>query len=234
MNLNHYISQTGLCSRRNATVLIKGGQVSINNFVIKDPAYQVKKTDVVRYKKRVIKPEEKIYILLNKPMGYVTTTADELGRKTVLDLISGADKKRLFPIGRLDKETTGLIILTNDGQLSQQLAHPRYEIKKVYHAILDKPLTHEHALQLKKGFRLRDGIIRIDGLSYPDSKNKNVVKVTLHSGKKRIVRRMFEHLEYMVRKLDRTNYAGLTQKGLRVGMWRNLTDEEIQNLRIRS
>lgn len=228
MHLNHYLAQTGLASRRKAVELIKAGQVTINNFVIKDPAYLVKKTDIIRYKKRIIRPEEKLYILLNKPKGYLTTTADEQGRKTVIDLLGKVTKKRLFPIGRLDKETAGLIVLTNDGELAQKLSHPRYEIKKVYQVVLDKPLAIEDAQKLRKGLRLRDGIARIDALSFPKVKNKKIVRIALHSGKKRIIRRIFEHLDYKVSNLDRINYANLTQKRLNKGSWRYLNEKEIE------
>jgi 23S rRNA pseudouridine2605 synthase len=231
MHLNHYLSLAGLASRRKAADLIKSGKISINNFIVKDPAYLIKETDVVRYKKRIVKPEEKLYILLNKPQGYVTTTSDEQGRKTVIDLLGNATKKRLFPIGRLDKETAGLIIMTNDGELAQKLSHPRYEIKKVYQVVLDKPLTIEHAHKLRKGLRLRDGIARIDALSFPEVKNKKIVRISLHSGKKRIIRRIFEHLDYKVSNLDRINYANLTQKRLNKGSWRYLNEKEIEYLK---
>ncbi len=230
MHLNHFLAQAGICSRRNAAELIKSGQVRVNNTVKKEPGYLVKPTDVVKYKNRIVKPQEKIYILLNKPTGYITTTADELGRKTILHLIPKAMEKRLFPVGRLDKDTTGLILLTNDGDLAQKLAHPRYEIKKVYEATLDKSLATEDAAQIRKGVKLRDGKALIDALSFSDLKNKKIVKVTLHSGKKRIIRRIFEHCDYEVRKLDRINYAGLTQRGLKRGAWRYLNAKEIEKI----
>ncbi len=171
-----------------------------------------------------------MYILLNKPKGYITTTADERERKTVIDLLGGVTKKRLFPIGRLDKETTGLIVLTNDGELAQKLSHPRYKIKKVYQVVLDKPLDLSDAQRLRKGLKLRDGIARIDALSFPEVKNKKIVRITLHSGKKQIIRRMFKRLEYTVRNLDRINYANLTQKGLQKRSWRYLNKKEIEYL----
>lgn len=231
MFLNHYLAQAGICSRRKAIEFIKAGLVSINNAVITTPTYQVKPTDTVRYKKRVINLEQPIYILLNKPSGYISTTADELGRQTIFDLISVAKKKRLFPIGRLDKETTGLIVLTNDGNLAQKLSHPQYAIKKVYDATLDKPFELALLKKVKKGIRLRDGIARVDSATVPDLKKRQVVRVALHSGKKHIIRRIFEALEYKVKKLDRINYAGLTKKGLKRGAWRYLKKEEIEKLR---
>jgi len=231
MHLNHYLAQAGICSRRNAAQLIKEGHVYVNGAIQKDPSYQVQETDSVKYKGRIVKLLQKVYILLNKPAGYVTTTADEMGRKTILDLLPKKAQKGLFPVGRLDMDTTGLILLTNDGDLAQKLAHPSYEIKKVYEATLDKPLTSQHAAIIRKGVKLRDGKATVDALSFPNLKNRRIVKVSLHSGKKRIIRRIFGHFEYEVRKLDRINYAGLTQRGLKRGAWRQLSEREIDKIR---
>jgi 23S rRNA pseudouridine2605 synthase len=229
--LNHYLAQAGICSRRKAVALIKEGLVSINNAIITTPTYQVKPTDVVRYKKRVIKPDPYIYVLVNKPAGYVSTTADEMGRNTVLDLVPLAQKKRLYPIGRLDKETTGLIVLTNDGSLAQKLSHPTFEIQKVYQATLDQPCLPDHIQKIKKGIRLKDGIARVDSVNIPNLKNRQIVRIALHSGKKHIIRRIFEALDLKVKKLDRINYAGLTQKDLKPGAWRYLKEDEVENLK---
>jgi 23S rRNA pseudouridine2605 synthase len=230
MHLNHYLAQAGLFSRRNAAILIKSGQVYVNDVIQKDPSYQVKENDAVKYKGRLIKLQSKIYILLNKPAGYVTTTADEMGRKTIFNLLPKKLQKGLFPVGRLDMDTTGLILLTNDGELAQKLAHPHYEIKKVYEATLDKPLSSLHAAAIKKGIKLKDSKATVDALSFPSLKNKRIVKITLHSGKKRIIRRIFGHFNYEVRKLDRINYAGLTQRGLKPGAWRYLSNREIEKI----
>jgi 23S rRNA pseudouridine2605 synthase len=229
MVLNHYLAQAGICSRRKAVQLIKDSLVTVNGVVVTNPAYQVKETDAVKCNNKLIKHQEKIYLLLNKPKGYVTTASDELGRKTVFDLVSLAHKTRLFTVGRLDKDTTGLIVLTNDGDLAQKLAHPRYQIKKIYEATLDKPLPEEDMLIIKKGIRLRDGIIKVDALASFD--RGMTIKVTLHSGKKRVIRRIFEALDYKVKKLDRINYAGLAKKGLQPGAWRFLTAAEISLLK---
>ena len=231
MHLNHYIAQAGICSRRKAVDLIKAGDITVNNKPMIKPSYQVKESDTVRYKKRIIKAESFAYIMLNKPKGVITTAIDQHGRKTVFDCIKRGPKVRLFAIGRLDKDTTGLLLLTNDGALTQKLAHPKYNVKKVYHVTLDKSLEKLDAQKIMRGLRLRDGIARVDHITHPNAKNKTIVKITLHSGKKLIIRRIFEHLHYFVRKLDRINYAGLTKKALKSGQWRYLTKNEIQNLK---
>lgn len=227
MRLNHYIAQAGICSRRKAAELIKDGHVSVNNAIVTEPYYVVQSKDVVRYKKKVVKAESFTYILLNKPAGVITTTADEKGRISITDLIP---KKvgRVFPVGRLDKDTTGLILLTNDGELAQKLAHPKFDVKKVYRATVDRPVLHKDMLAMRKGIRTRYGRLKADAVSWPNLKNRAIVQITLHSGKKRIIRRLLEHFDYKVRKLDRIGYAGLTKKGLKPGQWRTVNLDEIQ------
>lgn len=230
MVLNKYIAHAGICSRRKAVELIKEGLVTVKGVVIKDPAYDVIADDVVKVQGKVIRQEAKVYILLNKPNGYITTVSDERGRKTVMELITNAPRVRIYPVGRLDRATTGLLVMTNDGEFMERLAHPRYEVEKIYHAVLDKELTHDHMQQISRGVRLIDGKVKIDSISYIPEKDKRHIKISIHSGKNRIIRRIFEHFEYNVVTLDRVNYAGLTKKGLSVGRWRYLTSEEIAQL----
>lgn len=227
--LNKFIAQSGLCSRRNAELLIKSGDITINGHKITDLTYRVKPTDAVKYKNKIIKPQKKVYILLNKPKGYITTVADEKNRLTVLDLIPIKIKERLYPVGRLDKDTTGLLLITNDGELAQKLSHPSYEIQKVYQVTLDKPLTQEEFQKIKHGVRLEDGFIKPDSIKYQGNK-LNSLTMTIHSGKNRIVRRIFEHFDYKAIKLDRIGYAGLSKKSLSQGAWRYLNQKEINSL----
>lgn len=229
MKLNHYLARSGVCSRRNALFLIQQGDVAVNNVTVKKPGYTVQQSDVVTYKKKVLTLEQPIYLLINKPAGYVTTAADEQGRKTIFNLLPSNIRARLFAVGRLDQDTTGILLLTNDGELAQQLAHPRYQVSKGYKVTLDRPLTPEDARTLKKGVRLRDGRAAFDKcIIHP--KAKQIATVFIHSGKKRIIRRLFAHLNYQVRKLDRVSFAGLTARGLKVGAWRLLTTKEIEQL----
>jgi 23S rRNA pseudouridine2605 synthase len=230
--LAKYIADAGICSRRKAQELIKNGLVTVNKQVAKELAYRVLAKDVVTVDGTTIKPiKNKLYILLNKPKDYITTVADEAGRRTVMDLLEGV-KERVYPVGRLDRNTTGLLILTNDGEFSNCLTHPRYEVEKVYLVGLDKPLTHEHAQQaLEEGVQLEDGVSTFDSITYVPRTLKKQVHVTLHSGRNRVVRRMFESLGYDVLKLDRVSIAGLTKDGLRLGMWRYLTSDEVQELK---
>lgn len=225
-----YLTQSGYCSRRQAAELIKSGKVKVNGHVMVEPWYEVKNTDKVQVGKTTIFQPPKDYILLNKPAGYVTTLSDEQGKKTVTMLIQGASKLRVYPVGRLDKDTKGLLLFTNDGELAHRLAHPKYEIEKVYVASLHEPLKLEHLEALQKGVRLEDGFVKPDAISYIPGRSHNNIRVKIHSGKKRIVRRLFEHFDYHVTKLDRIRYAGLTQKGLSVGSWRKLNQKEIEKL----
>lgn len=228
--LNTYLAHAGVCSRRKAVELIASGVVRVNQKIVKDAGYRVQPEDVVEVSDKVIQPEEHVYVLLNKPKDYVTTVSDERGRKTVMELVADAGKERLYPIGRLDRTTTGLLLLTNDGAFAQRLAHPRYEVEKVYTVTLDRNLTSADMQAIMKGVRLEDGIVQVDDIAYTGTTKKEIT-VVLHSGKYRIVRRLFEHFEYTVRKLDRVGYAGLTKKRLPVGSWRYLTKGEVVALK---
>lgn len=229
--LNKYLSHAGVCSRRQAVEQIKAGQIKVNDVVVREPWYNVHKGDRVLYKEKVVSPGKRIYILLNKPIDCVTTLSDQQGRRTVMNLVEDAVKDRVYPVGRLDRMTTGLLLITNDGQLTQDLAHPRNEVKKLYSIVLDRPLSHEDYQIIRGGIRLKDGVTNVDSIYYVPGKRKNHVKVQLHSGKNRIVRRIFEHFGYNVLKLDRVNYAGLAKSGLPVGRWRFLTQQEVRDLK---
>lgn len=230
IRLNRYIANAGICSRREADDLISSGQISVNGKIVAEMGYKVRPTDVVKYGKKALNPEKMVYILINKPKDYITTTDDPEERKTVLDLIKGACSERVYPVGRLDRNTTGLLLLTNDGELAEKLTHPSSGIKKIYQAEIDKPITTEDFEALQAGVELEDGFIRPDevGLVTPDAQ---VVGLEIHSGRNRIVRRMFEHLGYEVQKLDRTVFAGLNKKDLPRGKWRFLTEKEVIKLK---
>jgi len=231
MPLNKYLSFAGICSRRKAVEFIKAGLVKVNGEVVKIPERRVADDDKVQFKNKLIVPDKKIYVLLNKPKDYVTTLSDQQDRKTVMDLVGGATKKRIYPVGRLDRATTGLLLITNDGQLTQKLAHPKYEVKKVYAVVLNRPLKFDDLKQIHDGVKLKDGATKVDRIHHVVGKSKTHVKVELHSGKNRIVRRLFEHFGYGVVKLDRINYAGLTKRGIKLGQWRLLTSAEIKQLK---
>lgn len=230
MQLNKYLAQAGVASRRNAVELIKKGSVRINNTVIKDPSHRVLKADVVTVNGKRVIAQEPLYILLNKPAGYITTTADEKGRDTVMDLLGKSFKQRLYPVGRLDRNTTGLLLLTNDGEVAQRLAHPKYEVKKIYQVVLHKPFTETDRNRIAKGIKLEDGFVSVDRISYGLGPKKNQVRITLHSGKNRIVRRIFEEVGYQVKKLDRIALASLSKKGIARGDWRKLRKKEVDQL----
>lgn len=228
MRLNKYIAHCGISSRRQAVEFVKKGEVTVNGEVIKEPFYLVQPTDKVTYKGKLIKPEaHKVYLLMNKPKGYLTTVSDDRGRKTVMELLKGKVEERIFPVGRLDRATTGLLLLTNDGDLAKKLAHPSHKVKKVYHAVLDKPLAKVDLEKIRKGVELEDGVAQVDGVDYVKDAPKNEVGIELHSGKNRIVRRIFEHVGYNVERLDRVYYAGLTKKDLPRGFFRHLTEKEV-------
>ncbi|CAG5009835.1 hypothetical protein DYBT9275_04579 [Dyadobacter sp. CECT 9275] len=230
IRLNRYIANAGICSRREADDLISSGQISVNGKTVTEMGYKVQLSDVVKYGKRALNPEKMVYILINKPKDYITTTDDPEERKTVLDLIEGACQERVYPVGRLDRNTTGLLLLTNDGELAEKLTHPSSGIKKIYQAELDKPITNEDFELLQHGLELEDGFIHPDevGIVTPDAM---VVGLEIHSGRNRIVRRMFEHLGYEVQKLDRTVFAGLNKKDLPRGKWRFLSEKEVIKLK---
>ncbi|OSZ82324.1 hypothetical protein CAP35_03390 [Chitinophagaceae bacterium IBVUCB1] len=226
MTLNKYIAHSGTCSRREAADMVKQGKVKVNGELMLDPGYRVQEFDVVTIAGKKLTPQKgRVYILLNKPKGYITTTDDPQGRDTVMDLVMGAEIDRLYPVGRLDRNTTGLLLLTNDGDLAQRLSHPSYETKKVYQVTLTKPLTKKDFEAILAGLELEDGKVQVDALSYLDEKNE--LGIEIHSGRNRIVRRIFESLGYEVDKLDRVMYAGLTKKNLPRGKWRFLQEKEI-------
>ncbi|NNF34944.1 MAG: rRNA pseudouridine synthase [Saprospiraceae bacterium] len=228
MRLNKFIAHSGVCSRRKAADLVKAGEIEVNGKVEINPAVEVSSEDVVTYKGKVLKPEQrKVYILLNKPKNTVTTLKDEKGRRTVMDILRNKVKERIYPVGRLDRATTGLLLLTNDGDLAKKLSHPSHKVKKYYHVVLDKDVSEEHLEQIKKGLQLEDGLAIVDEADYIKGKGKAEVGLEIHIGKNRIVRRIFEHLGYRVIKLDRTYYAGLTKKDLPRGWHRLLTKQEV-------
>ena len=228
MRLNKYVAHCGVCSRRQAADFIKLGQVTVNGQTVLEPFYQVKKGDKISYNGKPIQPEERmVYILMNKPKGLITTVKDERERQTVLDLVKPKVKERIYPVGRLDRDTTGLLLLTNDGELAKKLAHPSHRVQKFYHVVLNRPLTLKDLEKIREGLELEDGPAKIDGIDYIQDKGKDEVGVEIHIGKNRIVRRIFEHLGYTVMKLDRTYYAGLTKKDLPRGQFRFLTQREI-------
>lgn len=227
-SLTKYIAQSGVCSRRRAVDLIQDRVVLVNNTIVTEPGYRVQPTDMVLVKGELVSAPKKVYVLLNKPKDYITTLADEKGRKMVTDLLWPHVKERIYPVGRLDRSTTGVLLLTNDGDLAQKLSHPRYEVAKVYHVCLDGSLKHQDYVAIKEGIRLYDGLVQVDYIEYLQKKSD--IMIEIHNGKNRIIRRLFEHLGYQVKKLDRVQYAGLTKSGLTVGNWRYLTSLEISAL----
>ncbi|WP_430405660.1 pseudouridine synthase [Fluviicola sp.] len=233
IRLNKYLSNAGVCSRREADVLIQTGVVSVNGQIITEMGYKIKKGDKVQYDGETINAEIKRYVLLNKPKGFITTMDDPLGRKTVMGLIINACKERVYPVGRLDRDTTGLLLFTNDGDMAKKLTHPRYEATKIYHVEADKPVQAEHLEMLMRGIELEDGRIQADKAEYvKDGKSSREVGIEIHSGKNRIVRRMFEKLGYEVVKLDRVQFASLTKKDLPRGYYRHLTEKEVHFLKM--
>ena len=228
MRLNKYVAHCGICSRRQAAEYVKQGEVSVNGEKITEPGYQVKEGDQVAFRGKPIRPEKKlVYILLNKPKDYITTVKDDRGRRTVLDLLGGRIEERIFPVGRLDRATTGLLLLTNDGELAEKLAHPSNKVNKLYHVVLDTPLSTADLEKIRNGLKLEDGKATVDAVDYVQGKKKNEIGIELHIGRNRIVRRIFEHLGYKVVRLDRVYYAGLTKKDLPRGRWRHLEEKEV-------
>lgn len=232
IRLNKYLANAGVCSRREADDFITAGVVTVNGQVVTELGTKVKRGDEVRFHDQTISIERKIYILLNKPKDYVTTVEDPQDRKTVMELVKGACKERIYPVGRLDRNTTGVLLLTNDGELASKLTHPRFLKKKIYHVRLDKSLTAADMEQLATGIQLEDGEIHADEISYTSDTDKSLVGVEIHSGRNRIVRRMFEAIGYRVLRLDRVQFAGLTKKNVRRGDWRFLTEKEVNMLRM--
>lgn len=232
MPLNKYLAHCGICSRRDAIDLIEKGTVKVNGKVITEPGFKVQPEDEVKYNNhKIFVTKDLVYILLNKPKDYLTTTDDPQGRKTVLQLIASATSQRIYPIGRLDRNTSGVLLFTNDGDLTQQLSHPSYEVRKIYEVKLDKPLTKADFEKILSGLVLEDGKVNVDALAYADIKDKAVIGIELHSGRNRIVRRIFEHLGYDVKGLDRVMYAGLTKKNVDRGKWRYLSEREVRALK---
>jgi pseudouridine synthase len=232
MPLNKFIAHAGVCSRRDAAELVKSGKVTVNGQQILEPGFKVNGTEEVKVNgKKISARKNLVYILLNKPKDYLTTVEDPQGRKTVLDIVRNATTERIYPVGRLDRNTTGVLLLTNDGELAQKLSHPSYQVKKIYEVKLDKPLTKKDFDTLLKGITLEDGFIAPDALAYADAKDRSVIGIEIHSGRNRIVRRLFEHLGYDVRALDRVMYANLTKKNVERGKWRFLTEKEVRLLK---
>jgi 23S rRNA pseudouridine2605 synthase len=232
MPLNKFIAHAGVCSRRDAADMVKSGKVVVNGQLVKEPGFKVSQQDEVKVNgKKISARKNLVYILLNKPKDYITTTEDPEGRKTVLDIVRHATTERVYPIGRLDRNTTGVLLLTNDGELAQKLAHPSYQVKKIYEVKLDKPLVKKDFDTIMNGITLEDGLITPDALAYADPKDKSVIGIEIHSGRNRIVRRIFEQLGYDVRNLDRVMYANLTKKNVERGKWRLLSEKEIRLLK---
>ena len=232
VRLNKFLANAGVCSRREADEYIQAGNVTVNGEVVKELGTKILRTDVVTFGGRTVTLEKKVYVLLNKPKDYVTTSDDPQQRKTVMDLVKDVCPERIYPVGRLDRNTTGVLLLTNDGDLASKLTHPSFLKKKVYHVFLDKNVTAHDMQQIAEGIELEDGEIHADAIEYPDEHDKSQVGIEIHSGKNRIVRRIFEHLGYRVIKLDRVQFAGLTKKALRRGDWRFLTEKEVEMLRM--
>ncbi len=234
IRLNKFLANAGICSRREADEFITAGVVSVNGQVVTELGTKIKRSDEVKFHDQPVSIEQKVYVLLNKPKDCVTTSDDPQERKTVLDIVKGACKERIYPVGRLDRNTTGVLLLTNDGDLASKLTHPKYLKKKIYHVFLDKNVTKADLDQIASGITLDDGEIHADAISYASDTDKSQVGIEIHSGKNRIVRRIFESLGYRVIKLDRVYFAGLTKKGLRRGDWRYLTEREVNMLRMGS
>ncbi|MCW3118819.1 MAG: pseudouridine synthase [Chitinophagaceae bacterium] len=232
MPLNKFIAHCGVCSRRDAAEMIKSGKVKVNNILVTEPGHKVTDKDEVRVNgKKVFRAKNLVYILLNKPKDYITTTADPQNRKTVIDLIIKATPERIYPVGRLDRNTSGVLLFTNDGELAQKLTHPSNEVKKIYAVTLNKPLEKKDFDKILNGVSLEDGPASVDVLAYADITDKTQLGVEIHSGRNRIVRRIFEHLGYDVKNLDRVMFAGLTKKNVERGKWRFLSEKEVRDLK---
>ncbi|MBR0188069.1 MAG: RNA-binding S4 domain-containing protein [Prevotella sp.] len=232
LRLNKFLANAGVCSRREADEFIQAGVVSVNGEIVTELGTKILRTDVVKFHDQPVNIEKKVYVLLNKPKDYVTTSDDPQQRKTVMDLVKNACPERIYPVGRLDRNTTGVLLLTNDGDLASKLTHPKYLKKKIYHVYLDKNVTAHDLAQIAEGIQLEDGEIKADDVQYAHPTDKKQVGIEIHSGKNRIVRRIFESLGYRVQKLDRVQFAGLTKKNLKRGDWRYLTEEEVDRLRM--
>ena len=232
LRLNKFLANAGVCSRREADEFIQAGVVSVNGTIVTELGTKVLRTDEVKFHDQPVTIEKKVYVLLNKPKDYVTTSDDPQNRKTVMDLVKDACRERIYPVGRLDRNTTGVLLLTNDGDLASKLTHPQYLKKKIYHVFTDKNVTAADIRQIAEGIQLEDGEIHADAIEYASETDKKQVGIEIHSGKNRIVRRIFESLGYHVLKLDRVYFAGLTKKNVKRGDWRFLTEEEVNMLRM--
>jgi 23S rRNA pseudouridine2605 synthase len=233
IRLNKYISNSGICSRREADVLIAAGSAMVNGKIITEMGYKVQLTDEVRFDGALINPETKRYVLLNKPKNYITTMDDERGRKTVMELVHMAAKERIYPVGRLDRNTTGLLLFTNDGELAKKLTHPKHNVRKLYHASLDRKFALKDLQTLSSGdFHVEGKKVFIDDVAFVEGESKTEVGIEIHSGRNRIVRKIFETLGYKVVKLDRVIFAGMTKKNIQRGHWRHLTEQEVNNLKM--
>ena len=230
IRLNKYIANSGVCSRREADTYIEHGSVEVNGKLVTEMGYKVQPDDVVRFDGTSISPEQKRYILLNKPKNYITTMDDDRGRKTVMELVANASKERIYPVGRLDRNTTGLLLFTNDGDLAKKLTHPKHNVRKLYHASLDRKLDLKDLEKLRGEVIIEGRKVFIAAVSYVDGQPKTEVGIEIHSGRNRIVRKIFEHVGYKVNKLDRVIFAELTKKNLPRGRWRELTNLELANL----
>jgi 23S rRNA pseudouridine2605 synthase len=232
MPLNKFIAHSGISGRREAAEMVKAGKVKVNNELVTEPGHKVSSSDEVRVNgRKIFLAKNLVYILLNKPKDYITTTDDPQNRKTVLDLIARATPERVYPVGRLDRNTSGVLLFTNDGELAQKLTHPSNDIKKIYAVTLDKPLEKKDFDKILAGVKLEDGMASVDVLAYADMKDKTQLGVEIHSGRNRIVRRIFEALGYDVRGLDRVTFAGLTKKNVERGKWRFLSEKEVRDLK---
>ncbi|QNL23229.1 rRNA pseudouridine synthase [Hyphobacterium sp. CCMP332] len=230
IRLNRYISNSGICSRREADKLIADGEVKVNGKVVMELGTKVGKDDRVEFKGKVIQPEKYVYLLLNKPKGFITTLSDPKDRKTVMELVSKATEQRIYPVGRLDRMTTGVLLFTNDGDFAQKLIHPSMAVPKIYEVVLNRALKDEDLEKIKEGTELEDGVVKVDDIAIVSSDAKSV-GVKIHSGKNRVIRRLFEHYHYQVEKLDRVMFAGLDKKGISRGQWRYLSEKEIIRLK---
>jgi 23S rRNA pseudouridine2605 synthase len=232
IRLNKYIANAGICSRREADTFINAGSVTVNGKVVTEMGYKVNPSDEVRFDGSLISPERKRYVLLNKPKNYITTMDDDRDRRTVMDLVANATSERVYPVGRLDRNTTGLLLFTNDGELAKKLTHPKHKVRKLYHVSLNRKLEKNDLVKISENFMLDGKMVFVDAISYIENESKTEVGIEIHSGRNRIVRKIFEHFGYTVVKLDRVIFAGLTKKNLPRGHWRLLTEQEIINLKM--
>lgn len=229
MKLSKFLANAGHCSRRKATELIKAGSVKVKGIVIYEPFYELSDDDSVKVNNKLVAQQKKLYFLFNKPKDVICTLSDTKDRQTVAHFFSNI-KERLYPIGRLDRNTTGVLLMTNDGELTQKLSHPKFKIAKTYQVTLHKDVSEEALERLLSGIKLEDGLMKVDSVTYASPRSKHVLIVTIHSGKKHVIKRLFKELRYFVEKLDRVNFAGLTKKGLPLGHYRELTEKEIATL----